>query len=169
MQELWQLKVWGLQKQSYFTQTSQGLTYSNLLARESRYDLSNCQPCKINQRDENPLCRSSPLIKVLPSELSSQFCCWCTRWGGDPVHSCRADVSLPCNCCKKLAHIRHLHRHGFNLPMSGGIAWVMQVSSFQRLRSRFWKRFHDFKWVCFWVTNWATFRGSYLHKELKSI
>lgn len=60
---------------SNFTQTSQGLLYSNLLAWESRCDLSNCHPCKINQRDENPLCHSSPLIKVLPPELSSQFCC----------------------------------------------------------------------------------------------
>lgn len=155
MQELWQLKVWRLQKKSCFTQTSQGLTYSNFLARQSEYDLSNHQPCKINQRDENPLCHSSLLIKVLPSELSSQFCCWCTRRGGDPVHSCRANMSLPRNCCKKLARIRHLHRHGFNLHMSGGTVSVMQkMSSFQRFRSRFWKRVHDFKWVSFWVTSY---------------
>lgn len=61
------------------TPTSQGLPYSNLLAQKSGCDLSNCHPCKINQRGENPLCHSSPLIKVLPPELSSQFCCQCTR------------------------------------------------------------------------------------------
>lgn len=74
-----------------------------LLEQESRCDLSNCQPCRINQRDENPLCHSSPLIKVLPEELSSQFRCWCTRrevtWFtlAEPLWLCHAGATKSLN------------------------------------------------------------------------
>lgn len=78
------------------TQTSQGLPYSNLQARESRCVLSNCQPYKINQRDENPLCHSSPPIKVLPPEGS----CRCRRWEvtrftlAEPLWPCHSHTGM---------------------------------------------------------------------------
>lgn len=61
----------------------------------------------INQRDENPVCHLSPLIKLLPAELSSSFCCWCTRWEvtwltlAEPPWLCHTDAAknlYTCTC-----------------------------------------------------------------------